>query len=65
MNKEELRKRIEDQVELEKRAHQHVQTMVLTECVGNDIFQTVVRMCLLIMLLGCPFVNLVFLGPCP
>ena len=44
MNKHELRKQIEDQVALEKRAHKHVEDMVLKDAVGKDYFQTVVRM---------------------
>lgn len=43
MSKHELRKQIEDQVALEKRAHKHVENMVLTDAVGKDYFQTVLN----------------------
>ena len=46
MNGQELRTRIEEQVSLEKTAHQRVTTMVLTDCVEKEFLQTAVRILL-------------------
>ena len=43
MDKEKLRVRIEEQVALEKKAHQHVEDLVLTDFIEKDVLQQVVR----------------------
>ena len=46
MNGQELRTRLEEQVSLEKTAHQHVTDMVLADCVEKEFLQTAVRILL-------------------
>lgn len=46
MNDKELRKRIEEQVSLEKRAHQHVEDLILKDSISQDVFQKVVSILL-------------------
>lgn len=43
MDKETIRKRIEDQIALEKKAHEHVEHLSLTDFVGKNVFEEVVR----------------------